>query len=70
MRSSNAGGPGPETSRQTVDATWLASWLKAFQQQQFEQTKYLRNISTVATIIGVLTVLSVVAGASSVLMGY
>jgi hypothetical protein len=53
----------PQTaiSPQPIDAAWLATWLKAFQEQQIKQTKYLSNISTVATIIGLLIVLIIAA---------
>ena len=58
-----------QTPVREVDAAWLAPWLKVFQDQQVSQTKYLRNISTVATLIGLLIILGFVLGACSVLMG-
>ncbi len=70
MRSFGKGSEPAELPGQEVDAAWLARWLRAFQEQQFEQTRYLRNISTTATILGILIVLSLVAGACSVLMNF
>jgi hypothetical protein len=55
------------SASQPIDQAWLARWLQAFQQEQFKQSKYLSNISTIATIIGLLILLSVVFGACSAL---
>lgn len=39
----------------------LAKWLKAIQEEQQTQTKLLRNINTVANLIGILVILSLLA---------
>ena len=52
---------------QEIDPQWLGNWLKAIQQEQQRQTKYLKNISTVATIIGLLLILAMVFGGCSLI---
>jgi hypothetical protein len=60
----------PGSQAQSIDPTWLAAWLKAIQEQQIKQTKYLRNISTVATIIGLLIIFGFLFGACSAFMSF
>jgi hypothetical protein len=50
-----------------IDKQWLGKWLLAFEDQQRKQTKYLRNISTVATLIGLLLIFGFIFGACSAL---
>lgn len=58
----------PESkSVQGVDKQWLGKWLVAIEDQQRKQTKYLRNISTVATLIGLLLIFGFIFGGCSVL---
>ena len=53
-----------------VDPKWLGKWLKAMQEQQIEQTKYLRTISRAARVVELVVALGIILGAISVLGGF
>jgi len=56
------------TASNQINPKWLGDWLRAFQEEQRKQTNYLKNISTVATLFGLLLILSMVLGFCSVLL--